>query len=60
MPFCHNPRSFILKAVSTRRNTTTGEEEVSGATVGRQEKKGYFDGEVYKKQKTFEPYIYFS
>ncbi len=37
----------------------TREEEADITTIGGQEKKRDSEGEVYKKQETFEPYIYF-
>ncbi len=60
MPFCHNPRSYILEVVSTIRSRTTREEKASGVTTWGHEKKGYFEGKVYQKQKASKPYIYFS
>ncbi len=50
MPFYYCPKSSISKPVSIRRSKAIGEEEVDRATVGGHEKKGDFEGEVYKKQ----------
>jgi hypothetical protein len=50
----------VLEVVSTRWNIITREEKTQKITIGGWEKKGEFEGKVYKKQETFEPYIYFS
>jgi hypothetical protein len=60
MPFYHSVRNSILEVVSTRRNRTIGEKETCRATTKGQEKKGEFEGKVYKKQKTFQPYTHLS
>jgi hypothetical protein len=49
MSFCHSPKSFVSKVVSTRRNRTTKEEEASRAAIGGKEKKGEYEEEVYQK-----------
>jgi hypothetical protein len=46
--------------VSTRRIKTIGEEKVGITTIRRQPKKKKTKGEVYQKQKTFEPYMHLS
>jgi hypothetical protein len=46
--------------VSTRMSRAKGEEEADRATTGGYKKKRDSKGEVYKKQETSEPCIYFS
>jgi hypothetical protein len=46
--------------VSTRRSRVIREEKVEKTTTKGHEKKGNFQGEVHKKQKTSEPYTHFS
>jgi hypothetical protein len=46
--------------VSTKRSRAIRGEEASKTTIGGQEKKEEFEGKVYKKQKTFEPYKHLS
>jgi hypothetical protein len=46
--------------VSSPRNITIREEEVVRATTWGQEEERDYEGEIYKKQETSEPYIYFS
>jgi hypothetical protein len=33
MPFCHSPRSFVSKVVSTRMSRAIGEEEIGKVTT---------------------------
>jgi hypothetical protein len=58
MPFYYCPRSSISKMVSNSRSRTTREEEANETTIGGQEEEIESEGEVYKKQKTSEPYTY--
>jgi len=55
MPLCHSPRSFVSKVVSNRRSLAIGEEKISRTTTRGKKKKGKFEKEVHKKQKTFKP-----
>jgi hypothetical protein len=58
MSFYHNT-NYVLEVVSIKRSKTTREKEV-GIAKWRHEKKGEFEGEVHKKQKTFETYTHLS
>ncbi len=60
MPFCHHPRSYASKVVSTRKSKATREKDAGKAAKGGQEKKIEFEGEIYQKQMTFESYTYLS
>jgi hypothetical protein len=51
---------YVSEVVSIRMSRAKGEEEAYRATTGGYKKKRDSEGEVYKKQETSEPCIYFS
>jgi hypothetical protein len=48
MPLCYCPKSYISKLVSIR-SKAIGEKEANKANIRGHEKKGDYEGEVYKK-----------
>jgi hypothetical protein len=59
MPFYDSFKSSVSEVVSTKRSKAVREKEASRVTKGEHKKKGEFEGEIYKKQRTFKPYTHF-
>jgi len=47
MTFCHSPKSYVSKVVSTRRSKAIGEEEIGIIAIRGQNKNRHFEGEVH-------------